>query len=228
MGRLAYMPAFACTKIRTILLAIALLCSSCADLGSPVTIADRPLSERLADQRSSTSIPEAGDRPEETPEAIAFNEALASGNFIRMNVNTNGVNTPLRSGPGASYSELTALPDGIEVLATGDQTGEWLYVVYGDLEGWVSNRRLQFGSGTDQEAVVTARDLNNQVVYEVYNNAVGVNIRATPNANGRLVTGAPTGAEVTGTGNVEGSWIEITYNGNTGWASGNYLRPVTG
>ena len=97
--------------------------------------------------------------------------------------------------------------------------------VYGSLDGWVSNRRLQIGTGPVSEAFVEPIVIDDAgVLYEVFGNDAGINIRSAP--NGSLVGGAPGGAQVTGTGEVEGSWIEITYNGTTGWAAGSFLRPV--
>lgn len=206
--------------------------SGCGSLGTPVSITNRPLSEQMEDRAAeqvSTTAPELDDTGEAqgTPEAIAFSDALAAGNFIRLNVSTNGVDTVLRSGPGTSYEELTSLADGVEVLATGDQTGEWVYVVYGSLEGWVSNRRIVFSDGTSEPVVIQADEIEETyVVYEVHGNVVGVNMRAAANGQAQLVTGAPTGSQVVGTGRTDGSWIEVRYNGVTGWSSGTYLRPV--
>jgi len=206
--------------------------TACGALGSPVSVADRPLSERIEERnsaQSTSSVPELDDsgQPASTPEAIAFSEALASGNFLRLTVDTNGVDTTLRTGPGTNYEQLATLTDGAEVLATGDQTGEWVFVVYGGLEGWVSNRRLTIGDGSAEIVVVAAEDIGESyVVYEVHGDAVGVNMRAEPVAKATLVSGAPRGALVVGTGRTEGSWIEISFNGSTGWSSGNYLRPV--
>lgn len=210
---------------------ISTLVLTACGVGSPVTIADRPLSERVADRTTSTVTATADEADDaevsSTPEAIAFSEALANGNFIRLHVNTNGVDTPLRSGPGAAYEQVTVLPDGAEVLATGDQTGEWVYAVYGDLEGWVSNRRIEIGEITSETAVITQAEREEAaVVYEVHGNPAGVNIRSQPNASGNLVSGASAGAEVVGTGQTQGGWIEITHNGVTGWSSGTYLRPI--
>ena len=113
-------------------LLLAVILGACSDLGSPVSIGDRPLSERIEARNQSSTTVAVDDSEEElaqTPESLAFSEAIESGNFIRLNVETNGVNTPLRAGPGAAYQELTSLPDGVEVIASGDQTGEWVYVV---------------------------------------------------------------------------------------------------
>lgn len=206
--------------------------SGCGSLGSPVSITDRPLAEQMEDRaagQSSTTLPDVNENDSSlsTPEAIAFSDALASGNFLRLDIDTNGIDTALRTGPGNEYEALASLGDGVEVLATGDQAGEWVYVIYGDLDGWVSNRRLSFGDGTAGPVIVQADEIEESfTVYEVYGNVVGVNIRAGANPKAELVTGAPTGSQVVGTGRTDGSWIEITYNGLTGWSSGNYLRPV--
>jgi len=234
MGRLAQMPALRFKNSVVFVLAAALVLSACGGLGSPVSITDRPLAEQIDERnaaQAASSIPVLEDDGEaaSTPEAIAFSDALASGDFLRLIVDTNGVDTSLRSGPGSSYEQLAGLTDGEEVLATGDQTGEWVYVVYGSLEGWVSNRRLVIGEGTvPADSVVRAEQVDrSKVTYEVVGDAVGVNMRAEPRAGAALVSGAPRGAEVEGTGRTDGSWIEITYNGTTGWSSGNYLRPVS-
>ncbi len=209
-----------------------LFVTGCGSLGSPVSVSDRPLSERIDERNAelaATELPPVVDDgiASTTPEAIAFSDTLASGDFLRLYVSTNGVDTSLRSGPGSSYDEIAALTSGAEVLATGNQTGEWVYVVYGDFEGWVSNRRLSIGDVTPDEAVVTAAEVDSSaVLYVVDGDSIGVNMRAEPNANAELVSGAPAGSEVVGTGRIEGTWVEITFNGVTGWSSGNYLTKI--
>jgi hypothetical protein len=115
--------------------------AACGSFESPVEITNRPLSESIDDRNSelaSAAIQSVDDSgaPVSRPDAVAFSDTLASGDFLRLNVIANGTDTPLRSGPGSAYDELTMLPNGAEVLATGNQTGEWVYVVYGDFEGW--------------------------------------------------------------------------------------------
>ena len=206
--------------------------SGCGSLGSPVQVVDRPLSERIdernaelasaAEQAASDGVTTAS-----TPESVAFSDTLASGDFLRLSVTTRGTHANLRSGPGSAYEALTSVPDGAEVLATGDQTGEWVYVVYGDFEGWLSNRRLAIGGDGSEAAVVEASEVDTSpVVYVVDGATIGVNMRAEPNAESELVSGAPLGSEVVGTGRTNGKWIEVTFNDVTGWASGNYLKPT--
>ncbi len=203
--------------------------SSCA-LESPVSITDRPLVEQLEEQGvSRTSVPETLAVGETVaPAVLAFNEALAEGAFVRLHITDEGIPAVLRSGPGSAYDQLSDVPAGSEVLATGSQTGEWVHVMYADFEGWITTRRISFESfGEGSQDIVAASDVDRTpVTYVVIGQAIGVNMRAEPDATSDLVSGAPVGSQVVGTGRTEGTWIEVTFDGVTGWASGNYLQPA--
>ncbi len=207
-----------------------LVLSSCA-LESPVSITNRPLAEQLDEQRDALTadLEELAAGATEAPESIAFGEALAQGAFVRLHITNEGIPAALRSGPGSAYDQLAEIPSGSEVLTTGNQTGEWVHVVYGDFEGWVSTRRVSFDSRpADGDQIIAADDVDRTpVTYVVIGEAIGVNIRATPDAASELVSGAAVGSQVVGTGNTEGTWIEVTFDGVTGWASGNYLEITT-
>lgn len=225
MGRLAHMHSSTTRVQIAFIVGMMLVLMSCS-LTSPITMTDRPLSERIDEEEITTAEPVAG--PIVAPESLAFGQALATGDYLRLIVSAEGVDAPLRSGPGASYDRIAEVPSGAEVLASGNQTGEWVHVMYGDFEGWVRTDRISFGSDDDLDRVVDGADVATaQVQYEVVGEAIGVNLRAEPNAASELVSGAPVGTRVTGTGNTDGTWIEVTYEEVTGWASGNYLEPIT-
>lgn len=211
--------------------------SELSDVGSPVSVSDRPLSEKVSDRQAdiTTTTQLETDDEDTAPNAIAFSEVLASGDFLRLNVETNGVDTSLRAGPGTNYELISDIADGSEVLATGNQTGEWVYVVYGGLEGWVSNRRLGIGAESGVPGTVPAEEVprnpivlrGDSVTYEVYGNPAGVNIRSAPNGNSNRVGGASAGAQLFGTGETEGGWIQVTTSdGVEGWAFSSYLREI--
>ncbi|MDO4344657.1 MAG: SH3 domain-containing protein, partial [Eubacteriales bacterium] len=50
-----------------------------------------------------------------------------------------------------------------------------------------------------------------------------VNMRSSAGTDGDVLDTLPSGAEVTATGNTQGGWTEVTYNGQTGYVSSNYL-----
>lgn len=50
-----------------------------------------------------------------------------------------------------------------------------------------------------------------------------VNLRTGPGTSYGIITYIPRGATVQASGTVSGSWVQVEYNGRTGYASGNYL-----
>lgn len=50
-----------------------------------------------------------------------------------------------------------------------------------------------------------------------------VNLRTGPGTSYGVITYIPQGATVTATGTVSGSWVEVSYDGQTGYSSGTYL-----
>lgn len=227
MGRLTYMSVARVCIWLAVLAALSAMAAACS-LDAPITVTDRPLSERVDERRAaSAEVVDLAAASTPEPESLAFGQALASGDYLRLTVTSEGTDAALRSGPGPSYDRLTDVPSGAEVLASGNQTGEWVHVMYGDFEGWLRTARIAFGAEPGGEQIVDASEVNAAAVtYEVVGEAVGVNIRTEPNAAAELVSGAPVGTRVVGTGNTEGTWIEVVYEGITGWASGNYLEPI--
>lgn len=216
-------------RVPSAAIAAMLVLSSCG-LEPPVSITNRPLAEQLDQQRTEqTSVSAAnGANASVAPESLAFSEALADGAFVRLHITNDGVPASLRSGPGSAYDQLSEVPSGSEVLATGNQTGEWVHVMYADFDGWVTTRRISFDSGEGGgDQIIAAADVDRSpVTYVVIGEAVGVNIRAEADAASALVSGAAVGSQVVGTGNTEGAWVEVIFDGVTGWAAGNYLEPA--
>lgn len=231
MGRLTYMSRRRRSSPLIALMLMALWTLTSCAFESPVSVTDRPLAEKLDDRQvSSDDTPGLlqVDVGEVAPQSLAFAEARATGDFLRLHVSAEGVPAGLRSGPGPSYDLLADVPSGAEVLATGNRTGEWVHVMYADFDGWLSARRVTFDARDDEELVDAGDVEATTVTYVVSDEAIGVNIRVEPDASAELVSGAPAGSFVTGSGNTEGAWIEVSYDGVTGWASGNYLEPIDG
>lgn len=204
---------------------ITLASSGCSSsFGSPVSISNRPLAEQIEERNAEAAL----ESETAVPDAIAFTDTWASGTFLRLDIDANA-DVILRSGPGDTYDEIASIADGAEVLATGNQTGEWIHVLYAAFDGWISTDDVTLGAVGSTPALVDPDTVEQQVlVYEVEGATIGVNIRSLPNVDGELVSGAPVGTLLVGTGRSEGSWLEVTFGETTGWASGNYLRPVDG
>lgn len=199
---------------------VALIASGCSvSLGSPVEVTNRPLAEQIADRNEA-----AETASESIPGALAFAQQWPAGAFLRLDVAESGSEVALRSGPSSTFDQISDVPPGSEVIATGNQTGEWVHVLYAAFDGWIHVDNIVLGSVIDETVDLASLD-EETILYQVIGD-IGVNIRSAPSVNGELVGGASGGAEVLGTGEVSGSWIEIEHDGVTGWASGRWLRPL--
>ena len=218
MGRLTYMQK---SYWLAALTAAVLLISGCS-IESPVSATNRPLAEQLADRQA-----EADAEPEATPDAIALVDTWESGTFLRLDVSENAAEVVLRSGPGPDFPEVAVVESGGEVLATGNQTGQWVHVLFAAFDGWVHSDNVV--ESFDRAPVDIAELEEQDPIYVVANSGgAGVNVRTGPAVGFELVTWASNGDELTGTGNTEGGWIEVRVDGLTGWSSGRLLQAVGG
>lgn len=53
-----------------------------------------------------------------------------------------------------------------------------------------------------------------------------VNLRADASADATLISGVASGTQLTSTGVCDNGWIEVTYNGQTAYVSGDYVSAV--
>lgn len=74
--------------------------------------------------------------------------------------------------------------------------------------------------------VQTASGVNVEKKDGVYQTTTDVNLRADCNTDAAFIVGAAAGTQLTSTGVCENGWIEISYDGQTVYASGDYLTPV--
>jgi hypothetical protein len=214
-----------------VILAVVLAISGCR-FGNPVSIDDPPLAERMEDRRSEAvrvaeEVAAELEADAEPPAQLAFDAQAQFAQPIVAQLLDAPLGAKLRSGPGSGYDELRVIPADGMVETTGNLTGEWVQVRYGDLEGWM---RIIFLTPTisDDGELIEADPEPTPVpgtTYLVAGTEVGVNLRDEPIV-GELVSGAPIGSIVTGTGNTDGQWIEVVFNDVTGWAFGGYLEPT--
>ncbi len=197
-------------------------CGELADeltsVGSPVAIEDSPLVERLEDRENADPEINLGDA---SPEQIAFADASLSGNLVRFHIDTGPSGTGLFAGPGRGYQEVDRLAAGSVVIATGTQTGEWAFIRFGGTEGWVNQRRLSIDEIAPQDIFVAPEIVN--VPVTLYETRSSTNIRTEANEDASIVIVAPNRSELAGTGARDGNWIEVTFEGEQGWANANLL-----
>ncbi len=143
-----------------------------------------------------------------------------------------------RSGPSVSGSLIGSVPKGAAVTVLDSQNG-WDYINYNGVKGWIhggnttdqpvaqtdtsSTDTTASAAATSGAATSTAATSAGQSVKVLY----GMNFRATPGMDGRIMGGVPAGTTVQYLDSSNG-WDKIIYNGVTGWiASGRTTAATT-
>lgn len=83
----------------------------------------------------------------------------------------------------------------------------------------------------DIESTVLDEDSTSQAVVSLSNGSTArttanLNLRSSPSTSARIITTMPDGSTVTVRARSD-IWYSVTYNGTTGWASGNYLAAAS-
>lgn len=117
---------------------------------------------------------------------------------------------------------LAELPYGTAVTPNGNSQDGWVQVTAGDQLGWMW-ADLVGPLAADAEATEAADPTATATEQKVTpgEGHSGVNMRSAP--GGDVVGGIPAGETATTTGNVSDDWVEVTYNGVTGWVFGDIL-----
>jgi len=128
-------------------------------------------------------------------------------------------NLNLRSGPGTNYSVLTVMPAGAYVEITGKTVNDFYPVAFEGVtgfasaqfissdSGWTGNNGGGSGSATGTATVTTA-----------------LNLRAGAGTNYQVLNVMPSGATVQLLGEQQNGFLHVSYQGQTGWAHGDFLR----
>ena len=119
-----------------------------------------------------------------------------------------GVN--VRSGPGTDYDIIGGISYGSSVTITG-QSGNWYIINYNGRTGYISADYVTISS--EEEFTQTTATVNS---------SIGLNVRSGPGTTYSVLYTLDNGTVVTVT-DKEGDWYKISYNGQAGYVSGEYL-----
>ena len=117
----------------------------------------------------------------------------------------------LRSRADLASDVLTVMPKGATVTLTGAESNGFRPVSYNGIAGWAFSTFLAID--TPPAAPRTPATTTD-----------AVNLRSGPGTSYRVLAVMPSGVSVTVTGAATSGFFPITYNGYTGWASGDFLR----
>ena len=163
-----------------------------------------------------SSQPAASTSASATGTAAASSAGSSSGSSGQTVKVLYGMN--FRATPGMDGRIMGGVPAGTKVQLLGSSNG-WDKIVYNGVTGWIaSGRTTAVGSTASAAASVStgSSSSSGQTVKVLY----GMNFRATPGMDGRIMGGIPAGTSVQYLGSSNG-WDKVVYNGATGWiASG--------
>lgn len=151
-------------------------------------------------------------------------------------------NANIRDLAGGDESQVIGtVPQGEKVSVTGNVVGNWVEVSYAGQTGYIYDELLYDNGGTSGSGTSGASAGGSASGGSAGNGASGgtsyyvepmsgtmyatggVNVRTTADTSGEIIGTLSRGESVAVTGSVENGWVQLSYGGQTGYASGNYL-----
>jgi uncharacterized protein YgiM (DUF1202 family) len=119
----------------------------------------------------------------------------------------------LRAGPSTADDVLEVMPGGAMVEILGDPENDYYPVRYNGTSGWAFGDYLIFeGDDDDEDPVVGEARVDS-----------ALNLREEPNTTSDVLTVMPGNAIVETLGDPENGFYPVRYNGEEGWAFGDFL-----
>lgn len=128
-------------------------------------------------------------------------------------------NLHLRQGPSTADASLTVMPAGATVSITGSAQNNFLPITYNGTSGWAYADYLDVGGGSDAPDEPVPPPASATAV-----TTASLNLRSNPSLSASVILVMPAGATVTITGGPQSGFYPVTYSGQSGWASTDYLR----
>ncbi|CEN88477.1 cell wall hydrolase; phosphatase-associated protein [[Clostridium] sordellii] len=156
-----------------------------------------------------------------TSTGVSFANGNNEGNLQIKSVDhrvVTGNSVNFRKGPGTNYNSIGKLNKGdrVEYLET---VGSWIKVKYNSNEGFVHSNYISTSSNTGESNEDTSVKSEEQVTGN------RVNFRKGPGTSYSIITSLNKGTKV-GYISESNGWAKISYNGNIGYMSTNYLATI--
>ena len=122
----------------------------------------------------------------------------------------------VRATPSAEGDIVATAPSGASVVVLEDKADGWYKVSYNAAEGYMS-----------AEWLTVSAEAEAKLGYGKVNTDGGtLNLRATASTDGSILTSIPNGTGLTLEG-ISNGWYKVTYSGQTGYVSGDYIELTT-
>ncbi|MCA9860920.1 MAG: polysaccharide deacetylase family protein, partial [Thermomicrobiales bacterium] len=137
----------------------------------------------------------------------------------------------LRAGPGIDHDAVVVIDAGTEVEATGEISGAYEKVRFGDSEGWVRSVYVDRGPEPEDderrqaEIMAVAAEAGRPLVMsgaQVVSDAEIV-LRSGPGSDQEKLAVVPINSDLTLTGKMEDGFLEAQFGDKTGWVAAGYL-----
>ncbi|CEO26518.1 C40 family peptidase [Paraclostridium sordellii] len=156
-----------------------------------------------------------------TSTGVSFANGNNEGNLQIKSVDhrvVTGNSVNFRKGPGTNYNSIGKLNKGdrVEYLET---VGSWIKVKHNSNEGFIHSNYISTSSNTGESNEDTSVKSEKQVTGN------RVNFRKGPGTNYSVITSLNKGTKV-GYISESNGWAKISYNGNIGYMSTNYLATI--
>ena len=162
-----------------------------------------------------TTITYEGAKAYVSSRYLTGGDTLPTGDQVgagKVKTTTTAVN--LRTGPGVAKDVIRVLAEGTRVTATGTASKGWTQVLVSSTKGWISSQYLaDAGSDGGLPAVIGTRTTS-----------ADLNVRATPEDDGKLLGLARKGTKVSVTGATDNARAQIVWKGRTAWVLAKYLK----
>jgi N-acetylmuramoyl-L-alanine amidase len=157
----------------------------------------------------------------------ARSTASRSGSSSNVQVLTDDLR--VRSGPGTNFSVVGLLHTSDSSVNYLEENENWVKVYAGGLEGWVSKEFVTILKKSEQEEEQPAETPQQEQGKQQHATITtdGLNIRSEPSTQSEVLGSLSTGQQVTVIA-ARGEWLQITFNGTTGWIHQDYAALEAG
>jgi uncharacterized protein YraI len=138
----------------------------------------------------------------------------------------------LRAGAGTGFTVLAVMPQGATVNLTGQSANGFYGLTWNGRTGWAAAEYLRVSSGqVPPPTTPSPTPAPTQPPASGARTAVAtddLNMRTGAGLGNPVILVIPTGATVSLTGGASNGFLQVTYNGLTGWSSQEWLRVSSG
>lgn len=133
----------------------------------------------------------------------------------------------LRTGAGTSYTVITVMPRGATVTLTGKSANGFYELTWSGHKGWASGDYLKMSSSVPPNPAPQPKPDPSPPKPESPNGSAvttdALNLRASASLSARVLVVMPAKSKVALTGRAQGNFLELSWNGQKGWAHKDYL-----